>query len=489
MSTARRLAGRVRRKLRRVADEHRAGTPAGRVETQLTRFSATVLGRFDEQHRDIEKLGAQVAGAAARMGEIEKRSIALSNGLQDLTRRAQAAAKAAPARPRPSPVTEENVVLTGLQVAGEHPRVVIVLHSFEVRMIFAGVRTAFVTAVELARLLHRPLALVVLEPLGADPDDVRTQLIEWLSTQLDAADVAASMTLSSHEHARRKDLHADDIWLATYWTTAFQLGRLCDDGLIDPDHVVYLVQDWEPGFFPWGTEYALASSTYARGFHLLVNSASLAAYVTERTGVPIPADQIIAPQVDEERLRAAAKAWQPGRPDKPRVLFYARPSKPRNTYVLGLAALRIWADALPPSLHPVVTFAGEELVAPDLGPRVTVRAAGNLSFDAYYDLLAHTDVGLTLMHSPHPSHLALELPMAGIPAITNALDDHRQAWLPGLDVAPATPHALAEALAARVSTVGEVTRHEFVSLGDKLGRPLDACLDALVTRLPNSSVL
>jgi hypothetical protein len=383
-------------------------------------------------------------------------------------------------------VTEDNIVLAGLQAGGEHPRVVIVLHSFAVRMIFAGVRTALVTAVELARRMQRSLALVVLEPLGADPDVVRSQLIEWITTELDASDVVDGLTLSAPERPRHTDSHPDDIWLATYWTTAYQLGRMCDRGVLDPDHVVYLVQDWEPGFFAWGTEYALASSTYTRGFHTLVNSVPLASYVTEQTGISIPTDQIIAPQVDEARLRSVAEAWQPGPSGAPRVLYYARPSKPRNMYALGLAALRMWAADLPPALRPVVTLSGEDLIAPDLGSNVEVRVAGKLTFNAYYSLLAHTDVGLTLMYSPHPSHLALELPMAGIPTVTNALGDYRRSWLPGLDVVPATPYALADALAARVSEVGAHERHDFVSLGHSLGLPLESCLDALVAKLPST---
>nr|WP_284289052.1 hypothetical protein [Angustibacter aerolatus] len=32
------------------------------------------------------------------------------------------------------------------------------------------------------------------------------------------------------------------------------------------EQVVYLVQDWEPGFMAWGTEHALARHTYRAGF-------------------------------------------------------------------------------------------------------------------------------------------------------------------------------------------------------------------------------
>ncbi|MGH8963180.1 MAG: hypothetical protein ACRDWT_18650 [Jatrophihabitantaceae bacterium] len=418
-----------------------------------------------------------------RLDSLEDQATATSAGVSDLLKR-PIATKPPPPRVLTS-VTEQNAVLAGLTVGGPEPRVVLVLNGFAVDAIFAGVRTALITALELARRLDRPLAIVVLEPLGAAPDAVRAKLVDWLTDELGLEGFAERLTLSSQESPRRKDLHPGDLWLVTYWTTAVQVGLLCEDGLVDPDRVVYLVQDWEPGFYPWSTEYALAASTYERGFHLLVNSASLAGFVAEQMGTSLP-DLVFAPEVDEERLRSVARAWKPGEQGRPRVLFYARPSKPRNLYALGLAALRRWAEQLPDDVHPIVTCAGEDMAGPDLGPRVTVHNAGKLSFDDYYDLLTNTDVGLALMYSPHPSHLALELPMAGIPTVTNTVGAHRRAWVTGLQVVTPTPGAIAATLSELVIAAGDGRAHEFVGLGDSLGRPLADCVESLITRLPDS---
>ncbi len=115
------------------------------------------------------------------------------------------------------------------------------------------------------------------------------------------------------------------------------------------------------------------------------------------------------------------------------MLFYARPGKPRNMYAAGLEALRLWAEQLPDGLTGVVRFAGEEIADEvDLGPRARVEMLGKLSYDGYHDLLADSDVGLALMLSPHPGHLALELPLAGIPTVTNDFAGYRDEWVTGL---------------------------------------------------------
>lgn len=391
---------------------------------------------------------------------------------------------AAPTPRRPSPALLPSEVLTGLVQDGTEARVVLVLNSFATGAVFAGIETAVRVAAGLALRQGRQLTVVVLEPV---PDaESASESLSALLRQVGAAALVDDLRLSTTDDPNRQGFHPDDLWVATFWTTAYQLGRLCHVGALHPGRVVYLVQDWEPAFYPWGTEHALAEGTYGLGFHLLVNSSALAAHLEDRTGSPVPELSVFAPQTDATALAAAARAWRPGEPLRPRVLFYARPSKPRNMYALGIATLERWAAALDPGLSPIVTLAGERLVAPDLGPRVEVRAPGKLTLEEYYELLSSIDVGLSLMCSPHPSHPALDLPMAGIPTVTNALGGRRRRWVPGLELADETPEALADGLRLAVRSSLELLRHEPHDLDPGLGHPLDQCLDGLLRRLADS---
>jgi hypothetical protein len=250
----------------------------------------------------------------------------------------------------------------------------------------------------------------------------------------------------------------DDDWVATYWTTAWALKTLARAGRVAPERVVYLIQDFEPGFYPWGPLYAKAYSTYDAGFRPLVNSASLATYVADVS--PTTPHVAFAPALDLGPLHAAAERWRPAADGTVRVLFYARPGKPRNMYDAGLEALRLWADQLPEGVTGVVRFAGEEIADEvDLGRRARAELLGKLSYDGYHDLLADSDVGLALMLSPHPGHLALELPLAGIPTVTNDFAGYRAEWVSGLTVSGTDPSAIADALLATTEVARRTTRH------------------------------
>jgi hypothetical protein len=325
--------------------------------------------------------------------------------------------------------------------------------------------------------------MLILTGGDGEPGRAKAELAAWVTRDTGRTDVAERISVTTRTHAERPGYHQEDIWIATYWTTAVALQKAAAEGMVSPDRVIYLVQDWEPGFMAWGTEHALARETYRAGFRLVVNSASLARYVALQTGLEVPSDHVFSPQVDVQRLHDAAACWTPGDPDRPRVLAYLRPSKPRNLATMTLDTLRLWGAHLPPAVRPIVHLAGEDVAHVDLGPRLEVVVAGKTELDVYYELLATTDIGLALMFSPHPSHLPLELPMAGVPTVTNALDDVRRPWVHGLRVAAASPPQLAEALTDAWQDSRALARHTPQPQPSDLGGSLDAAVRAALNGL------
>ncbi|MBW9204510.1 hypothetical protein KV097_01030 [Mumia sp. zg.B17] len=293
--------------------------------------------------------------------------------------------------------------------------------------------------------------------------------------------VAEELRLSAPNWPDQHGHHPDDVWIATFWTTAYAVAELVRAGRVRADRCVYLVQDWEPSFYPGGDLQLKAAGTYDENFAMLVNSLPLARYVSDQTGRPIDPRYVFAPELDVEPLQRAAANWKPGSEGAVRLLYYARPSKPRNMFALGLQAIRIWAERLPDDVTVHVTLAGEELDGVDLGPRVLADPVGKLTYEQYYEVLAQTDLGLALMSSPHPGHLAIELPMAGIPTVTNPFGDYRDAWFDGLTVsthpaagalAAALDIALSEATALR--SKGREPGEQRIDLGGKLSDAIDA---------------
>ena len=96
-------------------------------------------------------------------------------------------------------------------------------------------------------------------------------------------------------------------------------------------------QDFEPAFFPWGSDYAAAENSYRLGFH-----GFWPAHGSPRscaTSTPCPATTTTT------RSTPAVYSYVNTKP-RNEVLFYARPPTPRRATEFGLLAL----SELPPAL-------------------------------------------------------------------------------------------------------------------------------------------
>ena len=361
------------------------------------------------------------------------------------------------------------------------PRLRLVLHEFNDDRVFAGIRTALKAAVSLGRTIDLPLTVMLLQE-PAERSSIGT-LIDWFRTEVGDQRFVDHVQVTSIEHDPDEGVHADDVWMLTYWTTAVAASRAVGAGIIDARRAVYLVQDYEPGFFGWSDESAMAATTYQQGFHHVVNSRPLARYLAEQGGVSVPPDQVFAPVVDVELVERAAEAWRPDPTGRLRVLFYGRPRHPRNLFRIGLESLRLWVEALDDAERPQLLSAGAEHEPYQIARDVRLQPLGKLSLDSYVELLARTDLTLALMFSPHPGHLSLEPPAAGIPTVTNRFGPYREAWLTGLYLADPNPQALAVALGDAAQSARGLEVHQTQGLPTTLGASLDDAMRAVASRL------
>ncbi len=485
--THRRLARQARathellQQARSAIDDHH-GDLARRTDAS-GRQHATIDRDVARVAEEVRAGDSQIQAALAKLaGEVEDATDLLRtvNGSVDQLKSRPAPAKSTQAPVRVTSAVPGQGVVLSMKPLDDTPSVNLVLSTFTPSGLFAGVRTAILAGAEVAQQTDRALRLVVLTDAGPSASDARQELSAWIVRETGDERLAQSVTITTPQHSDRPGYHPEDLWIATYWTTAVTMQRAVEAGMTETDRVIYLVQDWEPGFMPWGTDFALARATYDAGFTMVVNSTPLAQYVQRQTGMALPEEHVFAPQVDRTRVHAAAHAWHPSDPARPRLLAYVRPSKPRNLAGLTLDALRCWGDTLPDGTRPVVTLAGEDMATVDLGPRLDVVVRGRIDLDDYFTQLAATDLALALMYSPHPSHLPLELPMAGIPTVTNELDGARKPWVNGLTVAPATVGGLARALRTAHDQARGLTTHTAHPLPDGLGSTLAEAMTAAV---------
>ena len=262
---------------------------------------------------------------------------------------------------------------------------------------------------------------------------------------------------------------ADDVFMGTAWWTAHMINRV----LPSTQHrrFLYLIQDFEPGFYPWSTAHALALESYGFDFLAIVNESLLLEHLARneigRFGEQEFAAKCVSfePAVDRTRFHNRERpASDSGRPR--RLLFYARPNAPRNLYELGLVALKRAADrgAFDAGGWELY-FMGEQKLKPArLASNVVIRPLDWLDYDGYAQLLRRSHVGLALMLSPHTGYPTLEMAACGMRTITNtfsvktperlrAISPSIAAVEPTADtIASAIEQAVAEADAALPST-------------------------------------
>ncbi|MFI9817472.1 rhamnosyltransferase WsaF family glycosyltransferase [Saccharothrix variisporea] len=198
----------------------------------------------------------------------------------------------------------------------------------------------------------------------------------------------------------------------------------------------YLVQDYEPWFFPVGGLSALAENTYRMGFHGFTAGRFLAEKL--RTDVGMPADWFdFGCDADRYHLREGVA--------RDGVVFYARRLAPRRAIEVGLLALEVFAERHPDiAIH---TY-GEKIGS--LGPKHVDH--GLVTPDQLNDIYNRCYAGLSLSMT-NVSLVPHEMLAAGcIPVVNEA--NHNRVVLDNDHVryAPATPHDLARALSDVVTT-------------------------------------
>jgi hypothetical protein len=213
------------------------------------------------------------------------------------------------------------------------------------------------------------------------------------------------------------DIHPDDRFVVSAWWDAHIVSSLPIR-----HKFVYLIQDYEPLFYPNGDRQCLARESYRlENFVAVCNTGLMYDFV--RSG------QIIGAEVPctffEPALRRPAtevrQGGDAGRRKKV-ILLYARPSVERNLYYLGLKVIgELVARGILAAGEVEVFLAGEDEIGDiDFGDEVSGRCLGKMPLKDYYEFLRTVDLGLSFMMSPHPSYPPLEMALAGAAVVTTA---------------------------------------------------------------------
>lgn len=221
-----------------------------------------------------------------------------------------------------------------------------------------------------------------------------------------------------------------DVGIATTWMTAYPLYR--SDA---PARKAYLVQDFEPSFYPKSSEFLLAENTYRMGFHGICVGPWLATMLKGQYGM----------QTSHFMLAADKNYFEQG--STPRetdtVCAYVRPATPRRAYHFAMQALRELRTRRPATK--IVLF-GADLAG--IPTPVEHESLGIVKPEQLGALYRRSTVGLSLSLTNY-SLIPQEMMACGLPVVELDGDSTRAVFKDGQDVvlAPADPVGVAKALA------------------------------------------
>jgi glycosyltransferase involved in cell wall biosynthesis len=239
--------------------------------------------------------------------------------------------------------------------------------------------------------------------------------------------------------------------ISTFWLTAESLREIdaCREKF-------YLVQDFEPYFYPMSEEYLRAEATYRFGFHHITSGRWCTKHLREQyqarsDSFDFPLDRsIYYPRpVPEERVG-------------PRVLFFSRPEMPRRCYNLGLQALLKLRERLP---DVQITLFGSDEVDPKSVPFPCEVLKNIPDLDQLAELYSSADAALVLS-TTNTSLVPFEVAACGCPVVDIDLEVNRVNYMgsEAMLLAPATPQALADALHRLLANAELHRRHREAGL-------------------------
>ena len=258
------------------------------------------------------------------------------------------------------------------------------------------------------------------DPAASSVDGVRAMLKNTRAY----APVLAEMLPYEKSMGVRSDT---DVLFATGWETAYPV--FLDKSLA---RRFYFVQDFEPGFYPLGTESILAENTYKFGFHGITAGGWLSHKLALEYGMKTDHFDFA---VDKAHYNVTNLAR------RKEVFFYARPVTSRRAFEFGILVLKEFAELRP---DVVINMGGWDVSSWKIPfPYKNLSAMDITELNAVYNRCA---AGLVLSLS-NMSLLPLELMSSGVtPVVNDGVNNRMVSDNPNIAYVPASPSAVARKL-------------------------------------------
>jgi glycosyltransferase involved in cell wall biosynthesis len=357
---------------------------------------------------------------------------------------------------------ERRIAPLELSVSEAAPeRVNLLIPTIDLKHLFGGYIAKYNLARKLAEAGLR-VRIVAVDPTPTLPPRWREKVESYSGLRDTFAKVEVAF---ARDQDRPLEISPRDRFIATTWWTA----HLARDAIEQTERgrFLYLIQEYEPYTFVMGSWAAAAMITYEFPHVAVFSTELLRAFFRERgygvfaagsragerlsTSFQNAITAVDTPSVEELASRSSR-----------RLLFYARPAHhaARNLFELGLTCL---AQAVEEGVFPPQwEFHG---VGGVTDGRIQLTDAVSLSLLSrqgqrdYADLLPRHDIGLSLMFTPHPSLVPIEMASAGMLAVTNSFEtktaEAMRAISPNLITVAPSREGIVEGLRTAVETADD----------------------------------
>jgi glycosyltransferase involved in cell wall biosynthesis len=320
-------------------------------------------------------------------------------------------------------VIEQKIAPLSLRVSPAAPRRVnLLIPTVDFQYVFGGYITKFNLAQCLAEEGYR-VRVILVDYTDYQPIRWKQQLRAYpgLEKLLDCVEIAYAF-----DRSQALECHSHDALIATTWWTAHIARHAVR--MLGQERFVYLIQEFEPFTFAMGSFAALAEQTYGFPHYAVFSTEFLRDYFRQsRLGV-FAEDREAGEQNSlsfENTITAVGRITVPdlARRSPKKLLFYARPEShaARNMFELGIAALVRAVKA--GSFAGAWEFYGIGTVERGgqipLANGLLMHLLPRQSQETYREVLRAHDLGLSLMYTPHPSLVPIEMASAGMLTVTN----------------------------------------------------------------------
>ena len=393
-----------------------------------------------------------------------------------------------PALPENCRIPEIEPILPRRTEDQESLRLNLLIPSLNSEHVFGGISTALKMFESIRKHLGCSARLIVVDaPLSSKG----AVIPEGYIVNRDGAESVASLEVVpfANRSGKRLPVAKNDVFMATGWWTAYAISSVVEwqsnEYQQEMHPILYMVQDYEPGFYPWSSRYLMADSTYRLKIptYAIINSSVLAEHF-KMNGYAFEKSWIFEPV-----LNGALRAFLPAQgctiEKKKQIIVYGRPTTARNAFELLVYSLRQWASIQPDASEWTVLSAGEAHKDIELGNGVCLHSVGKLPLEEYAKVLLESYAGVSLMVSPHPSYPPLEMAAFGVKVITNCYGnkDLRDFSANVTSLKVASEQSISEALeeiCCNYSGTGIITANEaYLSGGDQFENVSAAVAEAL----------